>query len=174
MSLGEKSNPTKPRCYEREALKKKYLVTSTQTAFSVAYLWDCLLQIVFSNASFESLAKVYNNLHFLNLPTDVMLRRIEVNRKRIAEGIFLFTFLELGQRYGVPPIIFGGIDETILKNKICIRDQFRKIWSVDHLCEVKGCESVIIIDGGMKPTRSLCAAKLHGLREFSKSGMVVV
>ena len=45
---------------------------------------------------------------------------------------------------------------------------------MDHLCEVKGCVSVIIIDGGMKPTRSLCAAKLHGLREFSKSGMVVV
>ena len=26
----------------------------------------------------------------------------------------------------------------------------------------------------MKPTRSLCAAKLHGIKEFSKSGMVVV
>ena len=78
------------------------------------------------------------------------------------------------QRYGLSPIISGGIDETILKNRIAIRDKFRKIWSVDHCCDVTGCESVIIIDGGMKPTRSLCAAKLNGLKEFSKSGMVVV
>ena len=174
VTLGEKSNSAKPRCYEREALKKKYLVTSNQTAFSVSYLWDCLLQIVFSNASFESLAKVYNNLHFINLPTDVMLRRIEVNRKRIADAVFLFAYLELGQRYGLPPIIHGGVDETILKTKTDIRDKFRKVWSVNHHCDVKGCDSVLIIDGGMKPTRSLCAAKLHGLREFNQSGMVVV
>ena len=57
---------------------------------------------------------MYNNLHFVNLPTDVMLRRIEVNRKRIADGVFLFAYLELGQRYGLPPIIHGGVDETIL------------------------------------------------------------
>ena len=74
------------------ALKNKYLVTISQTAFGVDYLWDCLLQIVFSNATFESLANVYNNLHF-------------VHRKRIAEAIFLFAYLELGQRYGCSPIV---------------------------------------------------------------------
>ena len=174
VTLGEKANPSKPRCYESFALKKEYLVTSSQTAFSVTYLWDCLLQIVFSNASFESLAKIYNNLHFVNLPTDVMLRRVEVHRKRIAEAIFLFAYLELGQRYGMSPIISGGIDETILRNRTNIRDKFREIWTVDHLCETKGCSSVLIVDGGMKPTRKLCAAKLQGVKEFSMSGMVVV
>ena len=87
------------------ALKNKYLVTISQTAFAVDYLWDCLLQIVFSNATFESLANVYNNLHFVNLPMDVMLRRVEVHRKRIAEAIFLFAYLDLGQRYGCSPIV---------------------------------------------------------------------
>ena len=105
---------------------------------------------------------------------DVMLRRVEIHRKRIAEAVFLFAYLELGQRYGLSPIISGGIDETILRNRCEIRDKFRKIWSVDHRCEVKGCESVIIVDGGMKPTRSLCAAKLHGIKEFNMSGMKVV
>ena len=32
----------------------------------------------------------------------------------------------------------------------------------------------MIVDGGMKPTRSLCAAKLNGIKEFTKSGMFVV
>ena len=174
VSLGEKANPTKPRCYDKLALKNEYLVTSSQTAFSVAYLWDSLLQIIFSNASFESLAKIYNNLHFVTLPMDVMLRRVEIHRKRISEAVFLFAYLELGQRYGLSPIISGGIDETILRNRSDIRDKFRKIWSVDHRCDVKGCDSVLIVDGGMKPTRKLCAAKLHGIREFSMSGMKVV
>ena len=106
--LGENGNVDRPRCYENLALKKKFLVTSTQTAFSVDYLWDCLLQVVFSNATSESLAKIYNNLHFVNLPTDVMLRRVEAQRKRISEAIFLFAYLELGQRYVLPPIICRG------------------------------------------------------------------
>jgi hypothetical protein len=108
VTLGEKGNVEKPRCYEKYALRKKYLVTSNQTAFSIDYLWDCLLQIVFSNATFESLSKVYNNLHFVNLPTDVMQYRLEIQRKRITEAIFLFAYLELGQRYGLSPIITGG------------------------------------------------------------------
>ena len=174
VSMGEKGNDDKPRCYEKFALQKEYLVTSSQTAFSVPYLWDCLLQIVFSNASFESLAKIYNNLHFVNLPDDVMMRRVEVHRKRIAEAIFLFAYLELGQRYGLATIISGGIDNTILKTRAEIRDRFREIWSVNHKCEKNGCSSVLIIDGGMKPTRALCAAKLNGVKEFSKSGMFVV
>ena len=74
----------------------------------------------------------------------------------------------------MPPIICDNIDESILKYKLDFRDQFRKIWSVDHQCEVKGCDSVLVIDGGMKPTRPLCAAKLHGIKEFEMSGMVVV
>ena len=93
------------KCYEWFALKKKFLVTSNQTAFSVAYLWDCLLQVVFSNATAESLAKIYNNLHFVNLAMDVMQRRVEIHRKRISEAINLFTYLELGQRYGLSPTI---------------------------------------------------------------------
>ena len=174
VSLGEKANPSKPKCYDKFALKNKYLVITAQTSFSVAYLWDCLLQIVFSNASFESLANVYNNLHFVNLPMDVMLRRVEIHRKRISEVVVLFSFLELGQQYGIPPVLTGGIDETIIKTKSQFRDRFREIWSVDHKCDVKGCESVLTVDGGMKPTRSLCAAKLHGVKEFSMSGMRVV
>ena len=174
VTMGEIGNPDKPKCYAEFALKNKYLVTSSQTAFAVDYLWDCLLQIVFSNATFESLANVYNNLHFVNLPMDVMLRRVEVHRKRIAEAIFLFAYLELGQRYGCSPIVSGGIDKTILQNRIHIRDRFRAIWSVDHRCDVKGCTTVLTVDGGMKPTRKLCAAKLHGVKEFSQSGMMVV
>ena len=174
VTLGESGNVDKPRCYEKYALKNEYLVTSNQTAFAIDYLWDCELQLVFSNASFESLSKVYNNLHFSNLPTDVMQYRVEMHRKRLTEAVFIFAFLELGQRYGIPPMIVGGIDNTILKNRTKIRDKFREIWTYQHSCDVKGCSSVLIVDGGMKPTRPLCAAKLQGIKQFSQAGMSVV
>ena len=70
VSCGENNNQTK--CYEKFALKNEYLVTSSQTAFSVEYLYDCTLQILHSNASFESLAKISCDLYFSNLPSDVM------------------------------------------------------------------------------------------------------
>ena len=105
------------KCYEKDALKKEYLVISSQTAFSIQYLWDIVLQILHSNASFESLAKIYNDLHFSNLPEDVMLRRVESQSKRISEAFNTFAFLEYGSRKNIPPIITGSIDNTILKMK---------------------------------------------------------
>ena len=80
VSMSVKASSKRFKCYDKEALKNEYLVTSSQTAFCTMYLWDCVNQILFSNASFESLAKVYNTIHFVNLPMDVMLRRIEINR----------------------------------------------------------------------------------------------
>ena len=53
-----------------DALKNEYLVTSSHTAFAVDYLWDITLQILFSRATFEGLANIFNNLHFSNLPYD--------------------------------------------------------------------------------------------------------
>ena len=53
-----------------DALKGDFLVISNQTAFSIDYLWDMTLQILFSRATFEGLGNIFNNLHFTNLPYD--------------------------------------------------------------------------------------------------------
>ena len=39
---------------------------------------------------------------------------------------------------------------------------------------MKGCSSVLTLEGGIKPTRSPCAAKLQGVKEFKHSGLFVV
>ena len=41
-----------------DVLKNKYLITSSHTAFAVAYLWDITLQILFPHATFEGLANI--------------------------------------------------------------------------------------------------------------------
>ena len=103
---------------EPDCLKKEYLVTSCQTAFAIDYLWDMTLQILFSNATFDGLANVFNNLHFTNFLHDIMKRRETIISKRIAEAFYLYAFIELGQRYSIPLIISSTLDEAILETKV--------------------------------------------------------
>ena len=148
--IDSKTNETS-KCYEKFALKNEFLVTSSQTAFEVFYLYDCILQILHSNASFESLSKVYSDLHFTNNSLDDMHKRVEAHKKRLSEAILTYLYLELGQRYEIPTIITGGIDKSILANKDYFHQKFQELWAEDHECNVKGCKDVITIDSGMKP-----------------------
>ena len=87
------------------SLKNQYLITSSHTAFAVDYLWDITLQILFSRATFEGLANIFNNLHFIKLPFDIMQKRENIIYKRIAEAFFLYAFIEVGQRFQISVII---------------------------------------------------------------------
>ena len=170
----DKETKEKVKCYEKLALKNYYLITSCQTAFSVDYLYDCILQILHSNASFESLGKIYSDLHFTNLPTDVMPQRLEAHRKRLTEAINTYLFLEVGQRYGIPSIIKGDIDQAILENKAKFKDKFQEMWAINHKCDIKGCKECLTVDGGMKPNRFICANKMSGMTEYSKTDLRVM
>ena len=86
---------------DTDALKHEFLVTSSQTAFSVDYLWDITLQILFSRATFEGLGQVFNNLHFTNLPYDALQKRENVFAKRISEAFYKYAYIEIGQRYDI-------------------------------------------------------------------------
>ena len=43
-----------------------------------------------------------------------------------------------------------------------------------HQCDVPGCGKALIIDGGLKPHRPICQAKLNGLKKFSLAGVSTV
>ena len=167
-----KSGATK--VIDEDTLKREYLVTSNQTAFSVDYLWDITLQILFHRATFDGLGQVFNNLHFTNLPHDTLQRRENVFSKRIAEAFYLYAYIELGQRYDLEMSIPRSLDEAILENKTHLHNFFRTYWTNNHSCDAPGCGSVVTMDGGMKPHRKLCASKLSGVREFETTGIKVV
>ena len=40
-----------------------------------------------------------------------------------------------------------------------------------HKCNIKGCPEILTIDGGLKPHRLLCGAKLSGMRTFEAAGV---
>ena len=157
-----------------DALKNEFLVTSSQTAFAVDYLWDITLQILFSRATFEGLGNIFNNLHFTNLPYDLLLKRENIFAKRITEAFFNYAFVEIGQRYNIELTIPKTLDEAILANKSELHEAFRTIWTKNHRCDAPGCGKILVMDGGLKPHRKLCAAKLAGVREFETTGLKVV
>ena len=91
----------------------------------------------------------------------MMPKRIELCRKRMTEAYFLFVYLEIGQWYCIPnyQVIEGKLDETIIRKQPDFQKAFRVHW-FGHKCNVSECGSVITVDGGLKPHRMLCGAKL--------------
>ena len=55
---------------------------------------------------------------------------------------------------GLGTAVDCNIDRTISENFQQLRKRFRIKWS-DHKCEVVGCGTAIISDGGMKPHRKV-------------------
>ena len=70
------------KIFQKDALKNKILITSNQTGFEVQYLYEVALDIALSNSNFESISAKYNNLHFTNLPYDVLWQRQDLFGKR--------------------------------------------------------------------------------------------
>ena len=160
--------------YQNYVLKNDILIASTQTAFELSYLIELAATVEACSVNFEGMSEVYNRIHNRKLPSDMMPKRLELCRKRMTEAYCLFIYLELGQRYCIPnyQVIEGNLDSTILKRQGDFQTAFRNRW-FSHRCSVKGCGEVITMDGGLKPHRMLCGAKLSGLRTFEKAGVRV-
>ena len=164
------------KIYDTDCLKNEFLVTSNQTAFEISYLIEVVADIYLLQGCFESIAKKYNRLNNRHLPSATQERRMEIYRKTLTSGFFLFAFLEYGQRYGVPrwQRIVGSVEETVMEMKDDLQKSFQERWTKAHKCDRPGCESCIIIDADLKPHRMLCAARLCGIREFENSDVKVV
>ena len=89
----------------------------------------------------------------------------------MTEAWFLYTYLELGQRYGIKNYqIVENLTNTILLHHNEFQEAFSQQY-MKHTSEIKGCPNVLTIDGGLKPHRLLCGAKLSGIRTFESSGV---
>ena len=86
----------------------------------------------------------------------------------------MYSLIEISQRYGLPtlinPIIEITLSEVIPILKIC----HREYWTKNHKCDAAGCGTCMVLDGGMKPHRKVCAAKMSGIKIFENSGVQTV
>ena len=163
------------KVYESDCLKNQILVTSSQTAFEIDYLLEITNSIEINSDNFEGLAKLYNRMHNHRLPTATSAKREDLCRKRMTDAYFTYVYLEFAQRYNIKnyQVVDEDIDTTILKHKTEMMDKFRERWAVNHRCDIPGCGWCLTIDGGLKPHRQLCGAKMSGIRVFPSAGIKI-
>ena len=163
------------KIFEADALKNKILVVSSQTAFEIEYLVEISYTVEINSDNFEGLAKLYNRMHNHRLPTATTAKREDLCRKRMTDAYMTYVYLEFAQRYGIRnyQVVDANIDETILKHKTEKMNKFRERWAVNHRCETPGCGWCLTIDGGLKPHRQLCGAKMSGIRVFPAAGIKI-
>ena len=159
------------RLYEDDALEQEFLITSQSTAFELRLLYEWSLQILISFSNFEGLAEIYNQLH--GGSGEELCEREKLCEKRVRDGWFTYNTLELRQRYNIEGPMSADVDKAMAENMYEIQDKFRQRWS-SHRCEIPGCGSVIIIDGGQKAQRPICAAVSAGVKLFHNSNIQLV
>ena len=148
------------KTYEPFSETTKYLLVSANTAFEMNFLFEVTLHFLHNHASFQGICDVYNTLH------GITKERSVIQAKRLTEGWFLYSFLEMSQRNGIQPEFAVGdkwIDESIYESESLLKTAFSEMW-MNHTCDRPDCKKVITTDGGMKIHRRLCAAKLSAVK----------
>ena len=104
------------------------------------------------NYRFSALASHYKDLHLFKFDDEYLEasdERLNPTAKRITEGWLTYSLVELKQRYNIPGPLFPNIDESLNLYNDKIQREFSKRWS-KHKCNVPGCSTVLIFDGGCK------------------------
>ena len=151
-----------------------YLISSSETAFAIDYLYEVMLQFLHSNATFQGSSNIYNQFHNFSRQN---LARNNLCDKRLASGFFLYGFLELTSRYGIYPKLStekNWIDDALLVHQTHLKKVFSNIWSGNHKCSFEDCEKMMITDGNMKINRKVCAAKFSVVRKFDHSNKTIL
>ena len=79
-------------------------------------------------------------------------------------------------RYGFKVKLDGTekeIENAILKHATTFKKKFTEIWSA-HKCDVTGCGTWLVCDGGLKPHRTVCAARYSGIRSYKHTNVKTV
>ena len=129
--------------------------------------------MVFHSArTFASVAEVYNSLHYTQIQQD--MSRYELYEKRVSKAFFLYAMIDLSQRYDLKvTFIPENIDRTMENHYEQLHTLINDKWG-GHRCEKTGCGSVLVIDGGQKPQRKICAARKAGILKFKHSPIETV
>ena len=133
-------------------------MTTRRTAFSIKYLYEMSLDILYLYGSFSGMAKKYVALHLGNYSDEELstaknsqdrikskalsfsipsfqLKFCTVCEKRLSTGWFTYSLLEIKQRFHIPGAISSNIDEALADYHTQIRDGFYVFWG-SHKCQV--------------------------------------
>ena len=155
--------------YDEGTLAKEHLIVSRNTAFETLYLYEVVMQVFFGNVCFRAVCSIYNSVHYSAISKDT--ERFSLYYKRIIRAFYTYSLLDLSSRYNMK-LKFDpqDIDVSIGNHFEELHNLINMKWK-DHHCKVNGCRSVLVIDGGLKPQRKVCAARTAAMYEHKHSGV---
>ncbi|CAB3984460.1 Hypothetical predicted protein [Paramuricea clavata] len=101
-------------------------------------------------------------------------RRKSLDRRRLEEAFLLYAVLKVHFAYDLN-VDHIDHDRNVLVQKVTetFRERFLEKWS-GHRCKVKGCGSIIVLDGNMKNARTVCSCNNVGEIIFDRIGSVLI
>ncbi|XP_076101176.1 uncharacterized protein LOC143070960 [Mytilus galloprovincialis] len=165
--------------YYKDALTLDYFMSTCDTVFSKEFLNIVDIDLYRKAASFESIAYAYND-EFLGCKWMDSSNSTEIlDRRRLSEASYKKTIIEMFTEHKiVEEIEFIKSDEIEALLEFHVEKLwkgFSKKWSssfhTDN-CKHAECSKAIIIDGHMKGTRSVCAARGVKTLESEELGTV--
>ena len=158
--------------YDSDALSKDILIVSRRTGFEVLYLYEAVMTAFHGNVSFSAICDIYNSVHSHRISKDI--ERFSLNHQRLSRAFFTYALLDLGRRYNLKMELHqDDIDHSISTNFDQLHMLIQEKWG-NHQCQVKGCGEVLVMDGGLKPTRKVCAARTAAVYEFKHADIKTV
>ena len=125
----------------------KIFVSTNQSSFSRDLLDRLICMKQKCHTTFIGKAAAYNLHH---MPDNTL------DKRRLSEAYFKYTYLLYRLRYNLPLIITNGIDDT-LKSEFPIMYECFQNKHRNHVCEIPGCKDCLVIDGNMKTHRKVCS-----------------
>ena len=158
--------------YDSDALSKEILIVSRRTGFEVLYLYEAVMSAFHGNVSFSAICEIYNSVHCSLISKDI--DRFTLYYKRLSRAFFTYALLDISRRYELR-IQFheDNIDHTISSNFDKLQMLIQEKWG-NHQCDVKGCGEVLVMDGGLKPKRKVCAARTAAVYAFKHADIRTV
>ena len=155
--------------YDEGAMANQHLIVSRNTAFEVLYMYEVVMQCFHGNVCFRAVCSIYNSVHYSAISKDT--ERYSLNHNRIIRAFFTYSLLDLSSRYGIKlKFDTQDIDKSIGNHFDELHNLINVKWK-DHHCDVNGCRSVLVIDGGLKPQRKVCAARTAAMFQHKHSGV---
>ena len=121
-------------------------VSTNYSAFSIDLLDRLICMKQKCHTTFIGKAAAYNLQHMYHSSDEVL------DKRRLTEGYFKYTFILFKERYNLPLDIINGIDASLKEQFSTLYDMFQNKYG-NHICDTPGCEDCLVIDGNMKAHR---------------------
>ena len=128
-------------------------VSTFCTAFSNDFLDRCICLKQKCHTTFMGRTQAYNMQHKYRVPSDKVL-----DKRRLSEAYYKYTLILFKERYGLSLQIKGSINDALKSDYNTLYEQFKNKFS-NHICDVNGCVSCLVVDGHMKAHRKICKEK---------------